>query len=149
MTKYFYTHNGLTGVGSVDQKGHDWMKITLPTWSTTLLPKRTYNDLCFVLIGEFLVDQLGQRLPMKLCPTWSTSLWPGRKLTNSFCLFGQLDIDHIGKYFHLMSFLVNKHLTNWPFCGTGEITTNWIIQQSSEVDSSYIYSGIYEVKNST
>ena len=50
---------------------------------------------------------------MKVCPTWSTSLWPGRMLANSFCLFGQLDIDHVGNHFHLMSFLVNKHLTNW------------------------------------
>ena len=34
-------------------------------------------------------------------------------LANSFCLFGELDIDHVGNHFHLMSFLVNKHLTNW------------------------------------
>ena len=53
---------------------------------------------------------------IKLCPTWSTILWPGRKLrqlTNPFCLFGQLDIDHVGNHFQLMSFLVNKHLTYW------------------------------------
>ena len=74
-----------------------------------------YNELCFVLIGKFLVVQLGQRLTITLCPTWSTILWPGRKLTNSFCRFGQPDIDHVGNHFHLMSFLVNRHLTSWDY----------------------------------
>ena len=32
-------------------------------------------------------------------------------------------------------------------CGTGEITTNLVNQESSEVDSSHIYSGIHKAKN--
>ena len=32
-------------------------------------------------------------------------------------------------------------------CGTGETITNLFNQQSSEVDSSYIYSGIHKAKN--